>query len=245
MDYGRKNEEPPELITEPARIISILQNLYHQRGLISVTFPKSEYGNNRSESLIVEVNKDKKHLLLNKLESDRAHDRFLKDKIIQIKSFYSGIQVSFKAELKQLVHEDDDVYYLIALPKELYYHQKRTAHRANTSNDSPVPITIKLEDGSTLDGMIEDISIGGLSITFATNLPQSLQVGMSITSCRFTLPDDDSVTCELTVRFIQHSHEKSPPKIGARFENLPQTVHRQITQFVMALDRERIRTTIK
>jgi len=245
MDVDRKNEEPPEVITEPARIISILQNLYQQRGLISVTFPKSAYGNNRSESLIVEVNKNEKYLLLNKLESDRAHSRFLKDKLIQIKSFYSGIQISFKAELKQLIHEEDDVYYLIALPKELRYHQKRTAHRANTSTDNPVPITIKLEDNTTLEGMIEDISIGGLSITFTTNIPQSLQVGKTITSCRFTIPDNDSVTCELNIRFIQHTHEASPPKIGVCFENLPQTVHRQITQFVMALDRERVRTTIK
>lgn len=246
MGYGRnKEEEPPEIITDPARIVSILQNVHQQRGLLSVLFPSSGYGKNRGASLIVEVNKSKQHLLLNKLEPEQSHTRFLNEKKIQVKSFYSGFQVTFNAELKRVMTEDDDIYYLVELPKKLSYHQKRTAHRANISSDNPVPIIIQLEDGTELEGMIEDISIGGLSITFTSNIPKSLQVDKTITSCRFTMPDNDMITSELSIRFIQHTPENSPAKIGVCFKNLTQVLHRQITHFVMALDRERRRTSIK
>jgi len=245
MGYGRNKEEPPEIITDPVRIASILENVYQQRSLLSISFQNSAYGNNKGTSLIVEINKNKKHLLLNKLDPEQSHTRFLNEKKIQVRSFYSGVRVTFDAELKMLMNEGDDLYYLVKLPNNLSYHQKRTAHRANTSSENPLPITIQLEDETDLEGVIEDISIGGLSITFTTNIPQSLQIGKTITSCSFTIPDNDEVTCELNIRFIQHNHENSPPKIGVCFENLPQPVHRQITHFVMALDRERIRTSTK
>ncbi len=245
MRYGRSKEEPPEIITDPARIINILGNMYRKRCRLSVSFPSSVYGKNRGTSLIVDINKNKQHLLLNKLEPEQSHTRFLNEKTIQIKSFYSGVQVTFNAELKQLMAEDDDIYYLVELPKQLSYYQKRATHRANTPSDNPVPITIQLEDGSELEGGIDNISIGGLSITFTTNIPESLQVGKIIAPCHFTMPDNESITCELRIRFIQHTLENSPAKIGACFENLPPPIHRQITLFVMALDRERRRTTVK
>ena len=245
MGYGQKNEEPPEIISDPARIISVLNKIYRQRSLLSISFPASGYGKDRGDSLIVEVNKRKQHLLLNKLQPEHAHALLIKEKKIQIKSFFSGIQVTFDSELKQLIDEDGDIYYLLDIPKKIRYHQKRTAHRANTSSDNPVPVIIQLDDDTKLDGIVEDISIGGLSITFTTNLPHVLQIGKTMTSCRFNIPNEGVIVCQLNIRFIQHDYEDSPPKIGARFEELEQSDHRLITQFVMALDRERRRTSIK
>jgi len=245
MENARKEDEPPEIITDPDRITTILQNMHGGRCILSVTFPRPGYGNDRGDSLIVEVNKNKKFILINKLISEQAHQRFLKEKRMKIRSFFSGIHIRFDAHLEILINEDGDLYYQIEQPNQLIYYQKRTAHRATTSNETPVPVTIQLEDGSYLDGMIEDISIGGVSITFTNDLPHSLQVGYLISACHFTIPDNEGIICQLNIRFIKHKHETTSPKIGASFESLPQPVHRQITQFVMALDRERRRTSIK
>jgi len=244
MSRRRKNEEPPEIITDPGRITTMLQHIYQQRGLLTVTFPKAEYGNVKGDSLIVEVNKAGKHLLLNMLKPDQAHTRFISEKRAQVISFISGIEITFNVVLKSFIKEDDDLYYLTDFPRKLSYHQKRSAHRAHTSHVDPVPIIIKLDDESELFGVIEDISIGGLSISFTKNLPQSLQVETILSSCTFIIPENQHITCELNIRFIHHNCEHSTPKIGARFESHSREVHRQIMQFVMALDREKRRTSL-
>jgi len=245
MRPGHSTEEPPEIIVDSHRIIAILKNIYQKRGLLSITFPGAAYGYDMGDSLIVEVDEKKNQLLLNKIVPEFVHNRFLKEKKFQARSFIHGIEIKFNGELESLLKEEGDIYYRVNTPEKLSYHQKRGAHRAKTAYFGPLPITLYLDDGSLIEGMIDDISSGGLAITFSSNLSQTQQIGISIPCCRFKLPDNESITCELNIRFIQHHYEDSPPKIGAKFEQLEQLTHRLIMKFVMILDREKRRSSVK
>lgn len=246
MTQGRATEEPPEIITDQHRIISVLQRIHKKRGVLSVSIqaPDTTIAPDRGDSLIVEVDPVKRYILLNKLRPEQVHKRFLKIRKLRAKSFIEGIEVVFNGNLGSLIEEGEDSYYRLKIPEKLLYYQKRGAHRANTSHIDPITVTLQLDDGSELSGIIEDISSGGLAIVFSSNLPQTLQIDTTISGCCFDIPDSGKINCELNIRFIQHDYEKSLPKIGARFEQLEHTVRRKISHFVMALEREKRRLSI-
>lgn len=244
MRTNRNNEEPPEIVTNSGRIVSILRRIYKERALLSVTFPTAAYGDDRADSLIVEIDPAHKRLLLNKLYPEYTHNRLLKEKQLHARSFTKGIEVKFTAELDELIDEDGDLYYQIDIPKRLSYHQRRSSHRAATSHVAPIPITLTLNDNNKLEGVIEDISTGGMSISLSNNLPQTVQPNTNIPNCRFKIPNGEIITCELNTRFIQHNYKNTPLRIGVRFEQLERSTRRLITQLVMRLERGKCHTSL-
>ncbi len=234
MKNRKPTEEPPEVITDPGRIYKIIHHAYQQRALLTALFPEQAYKGN---CIIVGVNRGDKELLINKLSPELAHTRFIKERSIVFISLLDGVEIAFRAKLKSLINENRDSYYLVKLPERLSYHQKRGAYRADVKYHDPIPVSISLDDGSQLNGLIDDISNGGLSISFERHIPLSLQIDNTLASCSFTIPEKQNIACELNIRFIQHIHEKTAPRIGAKFRKLSKEDHQKIMQFVMRLER--------
>ncbi len=243
MKNRRPTEEPPEIITDPGRIYKIIHHTYQQRALLTALSPEQTSRDEKGNSIIVGVNRENRELLINKLSPEQAHTRFIKERSIILISLLNGVEIAFKAELKSLINEKKESYYLVKLPEKVSYHQKRGTYRANTKNHAPIPISISLDDGSQLNGVIDDISYGGLAISFEHHLPLSLQINQTLTSCRFTIPEEQNIVCELDIRFIQHTYEKTAPKIGAKFGIIAKDDHQKVMQFVMRLERLKRRRT--
>jgi len=237
MNSSWPTEEPPEIITDPTRICKIIQHTYQQRALLTALFPDKTSRSEKGNCTIVNIDKGEKELLVNKLFPEPAHTHFIKERNITLTSLLNGVEIAFKAELKSLVKEKNDTYYLVKFPDKVFYHQKRGAHRADMKHHDPIPISISLNDTSHLNGIIYNISYGGLAISFEHHLPLSLQVNKTLAYCNFTIPESQNVVCELNIRFIQHIHEKTAPKIGVKFGKISKDDHKKITQFVMKLDR--------
>jgi c-di-GMP-binding flagellar brake protein YcgR len=160
--------------------------------------------------------------LINKFQSEPAHQKLLESKKFYAYSQLNGIEIRFFAGLIKVLTEGDDVYYLITLPGKIDYHQRRAFHRVALSH-TVIPVSLTLEDKSTIEGQMDDISAGGISILFASDLPPKLRDGTQIGQCMFQIPGGDLVACQLQVRFIIHGHDTSLPKIGAQFINTDKT----------------------
>jgi len=225
----------PEIISDHARIVSIIGRLYQGRKALTITLPDS---NIRSKSMILELDPETRRFILNKLQPDSAHEKF-----INLKKFYAfgqinGVEIRFSSSLINAFTEGNDIYYHITIPDKIDYHQRRAFHRVSLGHLDTIPVTLILEDSTSLEGQMDDISAGGMSILFSKDLPVSLQYGSQIKQCSFQIPDGDHVKCELQIRFINHSHNTSLPKIGAQFINMEKPLQKIIQRFVTAMDRK-------
>jgi len=225
----------PEIISDRARILSILGRLYQGRVALTITLPNSKI---RSKSIILDLNAETGRFILNKLQPDSAHDKFLESKKFYGLGQIKGIEIRFSSTLINTLLEGDDIYYLITIPDKIDYHQRRAFHRVSLSHMDTIPIRLTLEDRTSLEGQMDDISAGGISILFSNDLPASLQHGSHIKHCTFQIPGGDRVRCELQIRFINHGHDTSLPKIGAQFINMEKPLQKTIQRFVTDMDRQ-------
>jgi len=234
MANNTNSANVPEIISDHARILSIIGRLFRRRADIIITLSDSKI---RSKSIILDLNPQTGRFLLNKFQPEYAHNKFLEAKICYTRSQLDGIEIRFSTRLVKTVTEDDDTYYLNTLPDKIDYHQRRALHRISLSHEEIIPVTITLEDSTTLEGQLDDISAGGMSVLFPDDLPASIQIATPIRQCIFQIPAGELIACELEVRFINHGHDTSLPKIGARFINMEKSLEKKLQQFVMSMER--------
>ena len=237
MAEERDNGSVPEIISDHVRIIAMMQRLYRGRAALTVTLPG---GKIRSKSVILEINPKTGRFLINNFHSEPAHQRFLESKKFYAYSQLDGIEIRFSAELINVLSEGEDFYYLITIPKKIDYHQRRAFHRVSV-NREVIPVHLTLQGGISIEGQMDDISAEGISILFAADLPALLEIGAQILQCMFKIPGGDLVACELKVRFINHGHDTSLPKIGAQIINVDKTLQKTIQHFVLSLERQQLK----
>ena len=237
MSEHGDNANAPEIVSDPVRIMSMMERLYQGRAALTVTLPD---GKIRSKSIILDLNQKTGRFLINKFQSESAHQKLLESKKFYAYSQLDGVEIRFSTNLTNVLSENDDVYYLITIPDKIDYHQRRAFHRV-TLNHTEIPVSLTLANKKSIEGQIDDISAGGISILFATDLPDQLQNGALIKQCKFQIPGGDTVSCELQVRFINHGHDTSLPKIGAQFINTDKTLQKTIQKFVLSLERQQLK----
>ena len=237
MAENRDNANAPEIISDHVRILSMMDRLYWGRAALTVTLPD---GKIRSKSIILDLNPKTGRFLINKFQGEHAHQKLLESKKFYAYSQLDGVEVRFSTDLIKVLSEGDDVYYLITIPAKIDYHQRRAFHRV-TLNHTVIPVSLILPDKTSIEGQLDDISAGGVSLLFATELPAQLQTGALIKQCIFQIPGGDTVVCELQVRFINRGHDTSLPKIGAQFINTDKALQKTIQHFVLSLERQQLK----
>ncbi|HEY4732021.1 MAG TPA: flagellar regulator YcgR PilZN domain-containing protein [Gammaproteobacteria bacterium] len=231
----------PEIISDHTRIMSLINRLYQERASLTITLPNSKL---RSKSIILDLNSETGRFVLNKIQPDTAHEKLMGSRKFYARGQIKGIEIRFSSNLIDTFTEEDDIYYLVTIPGKIDYHQRRAFHRVSLSHLDTIPVTLELENNMTLEGQMDDISAGGLSILFSSDLPDSLQLGTIIEQCIFKIPGEDRVKCELRIRFINHGHETSLPKIGAQFVNMEKPLQKTLQRFIAAMDRQIIKDNI-
>ena len=237
MAENRDNANAPEIVSDHVRIVSMMERLFRGRTSLTITLPGSDI---RSKSTILDLNPKTGRFLINKFQTASAHQKFLGLKKFYAYSQLDGIEIRFSSSLINVLSEGDDMYYLISIPDKIDYHQRRSFHRVSL-NHIVVPVVLKVDNKTTLEGQLDDISAGGLSILFPANLSASPQNGTQISQCVFQIPEGDLVTCQLRICFINDGQDTSLPKIGAQFINMDKTLQKTIQQFVMYLERQQLK----
>ncbi|MDH5436493.1 MAG: flagellar brake protein [Gammaproteobacteria bacterium] len=233
-DKSSNYDAQTEKITNPARISAILKNILEARTLLSVTLPDSAIQYN---SVILEINRDHSYILLDELNPKAGHERLLKSGKLAVFTHLNGVDVGFKGILQKVQTEDAIAAYEIQFPTILYYRQLR-AHFRIPIGITEIPVKLRLDDDIKLQGLLHDISSGGLSIRFTSQLPAELKRGSLIESCTVNLPDANKIESKFEVRFRGKEDEKGRILIGGKFVSLDKVQQRMIERYVAALDRE-------
>ena len=233
-------ESKVEKIATPDLIAGYLRRLKEAHTLLKVTVP----GHNEiCNTILVVINDAEKFLVLDKLHPEAGHKAFVEKKECKVHAQHQGVDMSFIAQLDEMIGSADSPAYRIVFPAELLYHQKRSAYRAPIGASQDIEVTLTTEDKSVMAGKLHNVSTGGLCINMPLKNADGFKTGDMIPRCYFEASNGLSIESTVEVRNIKTDEDKKISRLGVRFIEMTPQELRAIQRFVLALEREQIKRT--
>jgi len=222
-----------EYIQNPALISSQLHRIQARHLIVAITVAGRRQSYN---SIIVSLDGVHNQLLLDALNESRGHDELMQDKFFSLRVEYDGIEIGFDGEVEELVEYEGRPAYLVNFPDELIYNQRRKAFRVPISLDTDYMISLKNKN-QVCDGLITNVSHGGLRIQFDNRVKFEFKKYGKIESCYFITSDGKEIDCPVEVRNIVRDNEHRTIKVGVKFSITNRMQQQYIRQFVSQIQR--------
>ncbi len=223
-----------EKLSDKTRIHAFFQRMLEKRTLLTVFINGRE---KPYSSAIIKVGGDS--FIIDELKPDTGNKLLDKNSVIHIKAQLDGISIDCHARIDAFGEENDITFYQLAIPTEIEYRQRRQAVRIRLSAAYPLPVTFSAPNEENFEGVINDISTGGIRARFNKSLSKTLKNGQHL-SCSFLLPPDNKQTLnsELIIRVIKHDKDQfGASLLGAEFIDMPTALERQLQRSIMSLQR--------
>ena len=230
-----KNDEPAlERVTYKPRIVSLLQQVYDSRSVITVHLKGD---NNRYSSAVLDIDHDNNSLLLDELNPQSGHDRLLTIKEMNISARLAGVYIYFKSTLQSVEKENGIALYRIPIPERILYEQKRGAFRVRISAGIVLQVQLHGTD-KAWSGTITDVSSTGIGALIET---ADIPIGEKL-DCTLIPEEGEKTDCgPLEIRFAKQDDKTHKMRIGGRFADPTPQQRNQMEKFVMMLQREIIK----
>lgn len=234
--YGTAGDpSQTERITDPARIAQLLKRIKDSRALLSVTVPAVT---DVYLSAILDVDPASGCFELDELAPADGHLALVAAGRLNAFAQCSGVDLSFTAQLRSVERDRNGNFYRVAFPTVLYYRQRRAHYRVRVARGHIVPLLIGLDADHAIEGLLHDISAGGLGGEFERYSGPALVLGQVLPDCELRLHDHPPVHLGLEVRFVSADEPLRRVRLGARFVDVGRHEQKLIEQFVASLDRE-------
>lgn len=223
-----------ELITDPARVVPLLERLAQHYTPLAVHVPGSR---EPFTSCIVAVNRQ--HVLLDELMPSTGHALLLAERRLRVTGKLDGIDIQFTTTLEHVDEQEKALTYHMKLPERLEYRQRRSAYRVHIPMTKKLRIVIENNDATVFEGELYDLSRGGAGMLFPADEP-NVKPGL-LHECAIELPDDTWLYCAVELRYSKQMSTRKRQHIGARFVDLGPVQTQLIVRCIAELERELIR----
>lgn len=151
-----------------------------------------------------------------------------------------GKKLQFGSTIEQVRTEAEAPMYVIAMPRELGYDQRRAAYRLPFADHAALPAWITTAERRHCVGAVRDISSCGLRLALdGFETPPLEQDQICETSFEF---GGMHLNCGLDVRNVDNRDENGGRTfIGGRFVDLPRTQQRMLDKLITRIQRDRLR----
>jgi c-di-GMP-binding flagellar brake protein YcgR len=228
-------QEENELITLPAQIAGVLKRLQEAHVLLRVSIP----GEHQAYlSALLEVHPVDGYLLLDEINPPEGNAALQRTRRLGVSAQLQGVDISFTTELLDAGSNEQIAYYRLAMPKGLRYVQRRTSFRARINLARMVPVMLTRDDGTTLEGQLFDISVGGIGTRHKPAKSSIIQQGEIWNECVIRLDGKQEVHSAIEVCFIGEDSRTKQMRLGGKFINLTRPQLKLIENFVAALERD-------
>ena len=228
--------QPPKVLKAPVEIVANLRQLQQNHDPLIITF----HGRNqRFQSYVIEVDRDKKLLILDEL-MPRDGERYLANgEAFNVEAFHEGVRVAWKCEENVRIAEHEGARcYFSPMPLEVTYHQRRSAFRAPLKQSELIKIELAGDKLRTaIPGHLLDISATGCKLRFPGNISSSLQAGQVYERFTARFPFG-AMTTAIEMRHVQYEEKVDTTFVGARFHRINGQEQRLVERFVYQLQRE-------
>jgi len=230
-------QEEQEYIKNPTLVSSHLHSIQARHLLVDIRVAGKQRSNN---SIIVSLDGIHQQLLLDVFNDAEAHEDLMRDRFFSLRVEYDGIEVGFDGEVEELVEYEGRPAYLVNFPVELIYNQRRKAFRVPVSLDTDYIVTLE-NNKQVCDGLISNVSHGGLRIQFDSRVKFEFKKYGKINSCYFITSDGKEIDCPVEVRNIVRDNEHRLIKVGVKFSETNRTQQQHIRNFVSKIQRDMLK----
>lgn len=221
-----------------SEIESLLKKLHKNHTLLSIRMEsrKQTFG-----SMLLEINPEKKYLVLDELYPRKEIKESLMGKKLIIDTHLDGIEVGFSVNVEAVAERENIEYYKVSYPRSLFHHQRRASFRVDVGVSTSIPIALSTLENVMLQAELRDISLGGLSARISTPMSSGLSTGDEIPTCIIHTPAGKKIVCALEIARLEENEQSQSLRIGARFIHLPASDRNELSRFIAGLERENIK----
>lgn len=222
-----------EKITNPHESARLLEMVRAKHSLLEVSMPGVP---DIFFSALLVINADDQFILMDEINTRQGHELLLVHKKINVSTKINGIDLSFSSTLQQAYEKDGIAVYKIDFPESVLYRQQRQSYRINIGLGISIPVKMKREDGVPLYGNMINLSETGAGI--ALNSPCAVQMSEILPFCELRISEDQTIRCQLEIRYIKPNDNNKPQHIGGQFIGIDNLQQRELSKVVTGLQRD-------
>jgi len=156
-------------------------------------------------------------------------------------SSQDGVKVEFDVEQVEAASFEGRLAFSLPFPDSLIKLQRREFFRLSAPLLNPLKCQIPIPGGITVDAVVGDISLGGISL-MGEHKSLELQLGTIYENCRILLPELGVIQTKLMVRNSFPMTMRNGAVIkrtGCAFLDLPSNQQALIQRYIIRLERDR------
>ena len=230
--------ETEEIITYPAFMLSLLRRLHGERAMVSVRIGRD---NNLYNSIVLDVFAAEGRFALDELTPHRGHKKLRRSSQVRLEARLKGGRVVFTSEIEAIEEDNSIPMYVLPLPDQMAYRQRRRHYRARLGGEQHLFISLPLPFRNQIRGELVDISASGVCSRINYADSTRLEQEQAIHAATINLPGRNQITCDLEVRSIRHFPEQGFSLVGSEFIAIPSTLQTHVERIVAMLDRQQRR----
>jgi c-di-GMP-binding flagellar brake protein YcgR len=231
-DDGRDNVTR---VTDPSQIANLLKRIKDGRSLLTVTVRGEP---DSCLSAILDVHPHERHFLLDELVPPEGHHALMRQRRANIHTQSGGVEISFNCAVEDAGIETKGAFYRMTFPDVVLYRQRREYFRARVARAQDVPLLLTDGDGGKADGLVRDISAGGIGAEITSVRNIDLLPGQIFKDVLVRLFVDLSLNLTVELRFRSQDDRTGNLRVGGRLIDVGRAEQKLIEQFVASLDRE-------
>lgn len=227
-----------ERITDPARMLNVLERIQTARTLLTVHIPnhKTHY-----TSALLEIIPDQGLIVLDEL-NPAANGSIQPGIELHVRAVLKGVEISFKSTVVNIDHKENLAIYRLKIPTLILYQQRRNAFRLSMSGAQNNAVIIHPPGQDKAEGRLIDISLGGVGAHLTNTI--SLTKGDMVPKCEILLPKlNYDIISDLEVCFIKIDEKNNSLRLGGRFHNMEKQQDKTLSRLLLQLQREQLRKT--
>ena len=232
------NTDSEFLIHNKQQIINHLTLLLKQKCLFNLYFGENE----SFITTLLEIDPSKDRILLDYGPKDYLNKKLLNATNIGFRTIFSGIKVAFEgSSIKPTTHRGQAAFSM-PIPKDLLWRQRRQFYRVKSPLSKTSHLKLDIEDQSTVNLTLYDISISGFSVLNESNeLAEFLIPGEEFKDCRLILENTAEETISFEIQNIIALNPKKPDKtqkIGCKFTAISPAFESSIQRYMQQIEME-------
>ena len=224
-------------ITSKSDVKNFLSKLHKKHSLISVKIARSSLS---FGTVILDINSARNYMILDELYPRNKISSSVQHQKLVMEAQLDGILLQFSVIVDAVSKKNETEFYKVAVPKSVYYFQRRESFRVPINILNPVLADISTGDNHLLHADLRDLSLGGLSANVTVST-EKLAIGDEIPKCTIMTPDGKKISSRLEIIRVDKINPKHDIKLAAKFTNLSAKDKNELSKVLAKLERENIK----
>lgn len=238
-----QNDYSKYLLYSRTEILYVLRAVIQKGSMLTVYF---DGGKHFFLTALLTISDDGNWLYFDPGSDEQVNQLALKAGKLVLTTMLDKVKIQFSLSGLQMSQANGRGIFAGRTPDTLLRLQRREYYRLSTPIVNPLKclMSVPKADGTptAVDGLVVDISGGGLGLQLANSLHGLFEIGTVLPDCKLNLPDEGLLVTTLCVRncfSVSNKSGQNHCRVGCEYVDLPGTRLAMIQRYITRIERER------